>query len=320
MPIREAVVLAAGLGTRMRPLTDRVPKPALAFLNRPVLHWTLESLEAFGVRRVLINLHHLPQEVMACVGDYAGGLDVKYSLEPEILGTAGAFQPLRGLLQEDSFLVVNGDVFHRLDYGRLEAELDAHPEALVCLALRSGAPGYTGVDLRPDGTIAAFGQGPYLFTGVYAARSELVALLPGSGRRELVPDLLRPLLPSGLVRGLVEDAAWEDLGAPGPFLEATLRSLAAMEEGSFPVPEGSSLETRDGHPLLRHHRAWVSRDATLLGPVTAGAGVRVEAQAHLGRAVLFPGTKIGRKRALFSVLVSPDAVLEVPPPDSSNQG
>ena len=313
MPIREAVVLAAGLGTRMRPLTDRIPKPALSFLNRPVLHWILESLEAFGVRRVLINLHHLPQEVMACAEAYGRSLEIRYSLEPEILGTAGVFGPLRGLLQEEAFLVVNGDVFHRIDYRPLEAELAAHPEALVCLALRPGAAGYTGVDLRPDGAVASFGQGPYLFTGVYAARTPLVSLLPGDGRRELVPDLLRPLLPSGQVRGLVTDALWEDLGSPAPFLEATLRSLAAMEQGALPVPAGSVLERRDGYPLLRHRRAWVSRDATLLGPVTAAEGARVEVQAHLGKAVLMPGTKIEKKRVLASVLVSPDAVLEVPP-------
>ena len=63
MPIAEAVILAAGLGLRMRPLTERIPKPALPFLNRPILHWTLEALAAAGVRRVFVNLHHLPQAV-----------------------------------------------------------------------------------------------------------------------------------------------------------------------------------------------------------------------------------------------------------------
>lgn len=320
MPIREAVVLAAGLGTRMRPLTERIPKPALTFLNRPILHWILDSLEAFGVRRVLINLHHLPQEVMACVQAFGPGLEIRYSFEPEILGTAGVFHPIRGLLQEEAFLVVNGDVFHRIPYASLEADLAAHPEALACLALRAGAAGYTGVDLLPDGEVASFGQGPLLFTGVYAARTQLLSLLPGEGRRELVPDLLRPLLPSGQVRGVVSEAAWEDLGAPGPFLEATVRGLAAIEAGRLPVPDGSVLERRDGYPLLRHQRAWVSRDATLLGPLTAAEGARVEAHAHVGPAVLLPDARVGTRKTVVSALVSPHAVLEIPPSSALRSG
>ena len=312
MSIREAFVLAAGLGTRMRPLTEAVPKPAIPFLNRPILHWILDSLEAAGVERVIINLHHLPQAVRSAA-DSHGRMEVRYSFEPEILGTAGCFHPIRGLLQGEAFYVVNGDVFHDLRLGALEDDLRENAGALASMALRPGSAAYTGVALGPDTCIKGFGRGPFMFAGIYAARAELLRHLPPEGFRELVPDLLRPLLPSSLVRGVVCEGPWEDLGSPSSFLEASMRALRAMAAGRMPVPAGSRLEMRDGWPLLRHERAWISRDATLTGPAVLGEGVRVEARAHLGEAVLLPGSAIGRGDSLFRAILHPTCTVRAYP-------
>ena len=297
MPIREAVILAAGLGLRMRPITEHLPKPALPYLNRPILHWTLDALRASGVERVFINLHHLPQSVKAAAESGAHGLDLRFSFEPTILGTAGVFGPLRGLLQGDAFLVVNGDVVHEVPYGRLEAELAGHPEALAALALRPAQAPYTRLAMDAGGHLTGFGAGSWMFTGLYAARRVLLDHLPGPGPRELVPDLLRPLLPSGAVRGVPCSESWFDLGSPKTYLSASLAALASMTEEGSPVPDGSVLEARDGYPLLKHRTAWVSRDATLTGAVVAGEGVKVEARAHLGKAVLLPGVRVSRGRS-----------------------
>ncbi len=294
MPIREAVILAAGLGQRMRPITESVAKPALPYLNRPVLHWTLDGLRAAGVERVIINLHHLPQSVKVAAESAASGLDLRYSFEPEILGTAGVFGPLRGLLQGDAFLVVNGDVVHEIPYGRLATELEAHSEALAVLALRPALAPYTPVGLDLEGRITLFGSGAWMFSGIYAAKRNLLDHLPGPGPRELVPDLLRPLIPSGTVRGMVCSEPWLDLGSPETFLRASLAALLPMAQGIRVAPAGSVVETRDGHTLLRHSTAWVSRDATLTGDTVAGEDVKVEARAHVGRAVLLPGVRIAQ--------------------------
>ena len=295
MPIAEAVILAAGLGLRMRPLTERIPKPALPFLNRPILHWTLEALAAAGVRRVFVNLHHLPQAVKEAAESGRAGMELKFSFEPTILGTAGVFGPLRGLIQGEEFFVVNGDVVHDLPYGTLGSELRAHPEALAALALKPHQGAYTPVALDGEGRIKGFGgSGAWMFPGLYAARRALLDHLPGPGPRELVPDLLRPLLPSGAVRGVPCNGTWLDLGDLGVYLTSSLRALAEIAAHERSVPTGSVLEVRDGHPLLRHRSAWVSRDATLTGPVVAGRGVRVESRAHLGRVVLLDGTTIAK--------------------------
>jgi NDP-sugar pyrophosphorylase family protein len=302
--IREAVILAAGLGTRMRPITEEMPKAAIPFLNRPILHWLLQSLEGAGVERTIINLHHLPQAVTTVAESYGGGMELRFSFEPEILGTAGLFHPIRGLIQGEAFLVCNGDIYHAIPYDVLEEKLLGPGGPLAVLALRAGNPDYTGVSLGNRGEITAFGQGETMFAGVYAARSELLRYLPPPGFRELVPDLLRPLLPSGSVRGFVWPGTWFDLGCPKAFLEASMRALEAMAAGTFDVPAESRLETRDGWPLLRHERAWVSRDATLTGPVVAGDSSRVESRAHLGRAVLLSRANLHRGETLNSAMMS----------------
>jgi len=294
MPIREAVILAAGLGLRMRPVTECVPKPALPFLNRPILHWTLDGLRASGVERVVINLHHLPQSVKSAAESCASGLDLRFSFEPEILGTAGVFGPLRGLLQGDAFLVVNGDVVHEVPYGRLAAGLAAHAGALAILALRPAKTPYTPLAMDGEGHVTAFGSGSWMFCGIYAARRTLLDHLPGPGPRELVPDLLRPLLPSGAVRGAACPEPWLDLGSPETYLSASLAALPPMALGTRTAPAESIIETRDGHALLRHRTAWVSRDATLTGSVVAGEDVKVEARAHIGRAVLLPSVRVAQ--------------------------
>ena len=110
------MVLAAGLGTRMRPLTLLRAKPALPVMNRPLLHWTLDLLARNGVTEVMINLHHLPFTVMEAVGDgRVFGLRVTYSREPRILGTGGGPRKVRSFFGDDPFILVNGDMVFDFD-------------------------------------------------------------------------------------------------------------------------------------------------------------------------------------------------------------
>jgi len=296
---RDAVVLAAGLGTRMRPLTDRVPKPALPFLNRPVLHWTLEALGQAGVRRTVVNLHHLSQEVADCARAGAGEMTLRFSSEPEILGTAGVFWPVRGLLKGDYFFVVNGDLWGDLPLEALAAEMEGNPGCIAALAVRPLPPGatYTPLDLE-GGTLREFGAGRHFFTGVYAARRELLRNLPGPGFRELVRDLLRPLLPSGAVRTVAHTGRWFDLGTPATYLEAQLSALEEIASGALPVPEGNRLEKRGGFPVLKHKSAYLSRDAAIEGPALLAEGARAEAGTLLSRAVLLPKTVLKEGESL----------------------
>lgn len=301
----EAVVLAAGLGLRMRPVTLDWPKPALPFLNRPTLHWILDALLDAGFRRGLINLHHLPDRVRAAAGSHGGGLEFHFSHEPEILGTAGLFGPLAEHIRGDRFLVANGDVVSGLPTGPLFEELEAHPEALAVLALREGSPAYTPVELSPDGRIGAFRNGAHMYAGMYAARRELLKHLPPPGPAELVPDLLEPLLASGAVRGVRLTGAWWDLGDARTYLEASQEALRLLAEGAITAPVGSRLEFRDGFPVLVHRRSKVASGAAFTGFGVVGDGASVAGGAVLGDAVLLPGASLDSGQRLVRAVLSP---------------
>jgi len=304
-PLREAVILAAGLGLRMRPVTSDWPKPAIPFLNRPILHWILETLEGAGIQRVLINLHHLPNLVKAAAESFPGRMEFEFSYEPSILGTAGLYGPLRDSLRSESFLAVNGDVLGRFPFVRLEEELARHPQALAVLALRCGSRPYTPVELYPGGLVRAFGRGDLMFAGAYAARRELLDYLPGPGPAELIPHLLVPLIPAGAIRGLVFEEPWDDLGDAAGYLAASLREVEDMARGLRAVPSGSSLVRVSDQPVLLHNAGSVDGDATVTGPAVVGEGARVSQGARFGRAVLLPRTNLAPGQVLESAIASP---------------
>ena len=130
------MVLAAGLGTRMRPLTLLRAKPALPVLDRPLIAFTLERLARSGVRDVIVNLHHLPESVTGALGGGRRfGLRIRYVHEPRILGTGGGPRAVRDFFGREPFLLVNGDVYFELDLRQLVARHRASG-ALATLALR----------------------------------------------------------------------------------------------------------------------------------------------------------------------------------------
>ena len=305
MTIREAVLLSAGFGTRMRPMTLGIPKPALPFLNRPVMHWALDGLVGADVERVLVNLHHLPDKVRETAAAYPVPMDFFFSYEPEILGTAGFLGPMKRHLRGEAFFVVNGDVLHEFSYDDLARDLMANPRARATLALAAGTPGYTGVSLAPDGTIRGFDGGAYMFTGVYAARMELVEHLKTPGRRELVPDLLGPLLPSSAVRGLVEKGRWEDLGCPAGYLDASMRGLARIAEGGMAAPAGSRLENLSGWSVLIHETARVHPSTVFTGPAVLAEGTVIEGKTRVGSVVFMPAARLEAGRRIERAIVSP---------------
>ena len=132
----KAMILAAGLGTRMRPLTDYCPKPLLPLLLQPMLDHTLAQLQRYGIRDVMINLHHHAEQLAAWLGD-GSRWDVHLSLsfEPEILGTAGALKRVEPWLRDAPFLVLNADVLLDVDLHALEHWHCQH-QALVTMVVR----------------------------------------------------------------------------------------------------------------------------------------------------------------------------------------
>lgn len=222
-------VLAAGFGTRFRPATLETPKPLLPLGGRPILLHLFDYLLAQGAERFVVNAHHLADALRAAVGKEYGGVPVAWSVEEEILGTAGGIRRAaeRGLLG-DLFVVVNGDLFTTLPLGRLlHARQD--PCVVAALAVIPNRQPEIDTPLWTDsrGRLIAVGgtkpkedaAGPWLFTGIQAARAEMVERIP-PGFAELARHVLVPSVKKGdgafaLVPYRVpEDGLWFDLGTP----------------------------------------------------------------------------------------------------------
>jgi NDP-sugar pyrophosphorylase family protein len=286
------MVLAAGLGTRMRPLSDLVAKPALPVLNRPLLHWTLERLARHGVRDVLVNTHHLPETIERALGrGRRFGLRVRYSHEPEILGSGGGPREVRSFFGSEPALLVNGDCWQDFDFTAL---LRRHLEsgALATLALKPNPdPRHYGpVVCDPRGFVRSVRRlprpargRPWLFTGVQLIDPALLERLP-RGASDIVPALYAPLLAEGgRILGAPARGRWLDLGTPGQYLAAQLALLRAS-------PEVAREREADGS--LRDALARVSRDALVPGTVL-GRGSVVGPGARVRSSILWAGARVG---------------------------
>ena len=132
----KAVILAAGFGTRLWPLTEDRTKPAIPFLNRPLIAYAVDYLAAHGIRDIIINLHHQPESIRRALGDGSAlGVKIHYSFEEEILGTSGAIDRVRDELLDDDFIVINGKIVTDID---LHAAMREHKEhdAIATLVLK----------------------------------------------------------------------------------------------------------------------------------------------------------------------------------------
>jgi len=298
------MVLAAGVGTRMRPLTLFRAKPVLPVLNRPLLHWTLDCLARNGITEAVVNLHHLPETVTEAIGDgSAFGVKVTYSRERSILGTGGGPRKVRPLLGDDPILLVNGDVLFDFDLRKLIARHRASG-ACATLALKPNpdVETYPPVITAPDGSVRwlpGFGRRrrgvASLFTGIHVMDPQLLDRL-SAGPADSVRDLYAPLLAEGgRILGVRVAGRWLDLGRPSLYLEAQLRELS----------RGAS---RRADRCLVEASARLGRGARLDRSVV-GAGAIIGEGATVVRSVLWGGARIGAGAVVRGSVVTDDGVV-----------
>ncbi len=216
----KAMLLAAGRGERLRPLTDHTPKPLVEVGGRPLIEWQIERLVAAGVRDVVINLAHLGELIEARLGDgHHLGVDIAYSREPPgALETGGGIRHALPLLGDAPFLVVNADVWIELDFTRLPS-LDADLAQLVLVPNPAHHP---HGDFALDGPrVRAEGEPRHTFAGV-ALYSPALFATRGDGRFPLAP-LLRAAAAQDRVGGLLHTGIWIDVGTPERLEEVQLR-------------------------------------------------------------------------------------------------
>lgn len=240
----KAIILAAGAGTRLRPLTDTCPKPMLPIAGRPLLARTLDWLQEYGVREVALNLHHLPAIIQQGLGDgSAWGMRLHYSYEPTLLGTAGAVlaiaEQLPGWLDE-TFLLVYGDMLLQIELDSL-VQLHQRQHAVLTLALKETTVTHTQgmVEVDKDGRILQFVEKPSSWNkgnlanaGLYLCEPSILNYIrPGISDfgYDVIPTLIKSNEP---VYGQRVAGTLLDIGTPAAYAQAhqVVRQYASHQE------------------------------------------------------------------------------------------
>lgn len=267
-----ALVLTAGFGTRLLPLSEVRAKPALPVAGQPLISRILGWLQRAGTRRVVLNLHHRAETITRIVGDGSGfGVSVRYSWEPGILGSAGGPARAIPLLESDRFLIVNGDTLTNVDLPALVRQ-HVDTNALVTMAVVDGDPRYNGVIAEESGIVRGFGKaaGAFHFIGVQVVNASVFAGVDPSVTSETVHGIYPPLIAArtGSIRIFHTRERFFDIGSPRDYLD-TARQVAAGE--AVPLDRGRDTSVDAAARLT---------DTILWDRVTVGAG------AHLRRCVV----------------------------------
>jgi mannose-1-phosphate guanylyltransferase len=313
----QALILAGGEGTRLRPLTATVPKPVIPLVNRPFISFMIDWLVGHGVNDVVMSCGFLAQQVRNVLGDGGeGGPRLHYVEEEQPLDTAGAVKLAEPLLQE-RLLVMNGDILADFNLSALQ-RFHVEREAKVTIALIPVADpsAYGLVRTDEDGRIKAFLEKPspdeidtdQINAGAYVLEREVLDGIVEGKATSFERDVFPALVGSGLY-GYRAAGYWLDIGTPERYLEATRDIL----EGAVSTDVGASLGNGS---LSIGAGATVDPDAHVSGPALAGRECDIEAGARFGPfAVLGDGCRVGEgavvERAVLheSVLVEPGAVV-----------
>jgi NDP-sugar pyrophosphorylase family protein len=317
----KGMILAAGFGTRFRPATLDIPKPMVPLCNRPLIDYAFDSLLEGGVDEVIVNLHHLPDQLRAHLDSASEGrCIIHYSHERDILGTGGGIRRAGPLLEGDgSFFVVNGDTVQFPPLRELE-RARRERDALAALLLRHAPENdrFTPVFLD-EGRISGFRTGTgeaLMFAGAHAISTRIFSLLPDREFSSITEDVYIPMIASGaeLLAGLAHEGPWFDIGTPARYLEASHAVRDMMLRGALPVPTGSEPDSARNAIAAASARV-SSGEALVVGErsvVEGGAAVqrsviwrdcRVQADSHVTDSIVCDGVILPRGARLANVLV-----------------
>lgn len=270
--VTQAFILGAGLGTRLRPLTARLPKPLVPLFHRPLAEWAMDACTGAGISRFAINTHHLPE----AWGEFAKqDRDITLFHEPVLLETGGGLKNIAAWIGSEPLLVHNGDIFSTLPLGKLIAAHEASGQP-VTLALRSQGeakhialdPSMTRVtDIRRLLDRAA---GSHVFSGIYCVNPDFLDLLPPREKTSVIPAFLELARSGRLGAVVLDEGVWLDLGDRASYLQAH----ADMKLGPAI------------HPL-----AEVETGATIVDSII-GPGASVSSGAIVRNSVVWPGGRV----------------------------
>lgn len=281
--MRKAFLLGAGLGTRLKPLTDTLPKPLIPLQNRPLITHAMDHLIDAGITDIAINTHHLPDtwEQAFPEGTYQGA-SLTFFYEPILLETGGGIKNIADWIGSDPFLIYNGDILTDLPIERL---MTGHmiSNNSATLAVRADGPekritveGRSVLDVRSE--VAGL-AGTHQFTGIYCADAEILDLIPPNEKISIVPALQELVQRKELGAYEVKSCSWLDLGTRETYMEASFQN---------PGQISSSAEI---HPTATVTNSWV------------GEGCKIGPNAKITDSILWPRTSVSADAELTNCVV-----------------
>lgn len=319
----QALILAGGEGTRLRPLTSTVPKPVVPLAGRPFIAYMLEWLVAHGVDDVILACGFMAAGVRAQLGDGSRwGARLRYVDEPRPLGTGGALRFAQDLLDE-RFLMLNGDVLTDIDLNQQLRQHDATgARATLALVEVQDAAAYGLVQCRSDGRVTAFVEKPghehsgggTINAGVYVLERQLLDAMAMRGERFSIERDVFPMLVGDGLFGHVARGYWLDIGTPERYLKATFDILEgnvatsvlvagdAVQIASTARVRGQTLA-----PAIVGAGSHVAPEAVVGGRAVLGCEVTVREGADVGASVVLDGAVIGARTTIRDSIVGPRA-------------
>jgi mannose-1-phosphate guanylyltransferase len=319
------MVLAAGLGTRLRPLTYQISKPMVPVLDRPVMEHILDLLAQHSFSEVIANLHYFPDSIREHFGSR-----IAYHYEPELLGTAGGVRACADFLGDASFLVISGDALTDIDLTVMRARHEQTGGIATLAVKRVPDTREFGVVLHDrDGRVTGFQEKPEPDEalsdlgncGIYMFRAEIFEYFPARPFVDWAQDVFPALLAADVPFYIHElSEYWNDVG-----------SLSELRSGTFDALRGElhlqvqGSEVRPGVTLAGAHAlppdadiqapAWIGQDVhigegvRLMGPVVLGDGARVGDGAQLRSSIVFPGSEIQPRAILIDAIYGQGDIL-----------
>jgi mannose-1-phosphate guanylyltransferase len=314
-----AMVLAAGLGKRLRPLTFEIPKPLAPVANRPVMEHILELLAGQGFSEVIANTSHLGARIQERFGDGSAlGVELTYSEEEELLGTAGGVRKAADFLtsgDDDSFLIISGDALTDIDLRAMRERHESH-DGIATLAVKKVADTreYGVVIHGPDGRIEGFQEKPDPAEalsdlgncGIYMFRREIFDHFPEEAFVDWAMDVF-PRLLEGDVSFYVHEFAdyWNDIGSLDEYRQGNFDSLAGLVRLGVDGEREWTGDAEVAGPVLFGRDCEVGSGSWLHGPLVIGEGARIGTGVKLREAVVLPGAEVPPGTSLAGAIVLP---------------
>jgi mannose-1-phosphate guanylyltransferase len=320
-----AMILAAGLGTRLQPLTNTVSKPMIPMMGRPCMEHIVLHLRESGFTNIIANLHYLPDQVKEHfqTGHHLG-VDMFYSVEKELLGTAGGMKKVETFFGEGDLLVISGDALTDINLKEFYRQ-HIYSGAVASLALKKvGDPSNYGVVVKGEGSrIKSFQEKPspkeaisnLANTGIYLFKTEIFKYIPENTffdfARDVFPLLLEEKVP---MMGYNMERYWCDIGGIEAYREAHYDMLMGIVGVNIPsksfaqhvyVGENAKIhpETEIHGPIYIGDNCVIEKGACLYGPVSLGSESIVREGAFIKRGIFWSGVEVGASSYLKDVIV-----------------